>query len=366
MASARQSPPRPSRAAQAPSRQSKAYHRRQEEAREERTRRRITVAAVAVLLIAGIVAVAGYLVTDYLPRHARIVTIGHQRYEAETVAKLSAFYMTSSGAELSQLVQRDPIAHTLDEIVRQETLLQVGASQVDPVSEADLEDAIRKRIGLAADAPMPIYDTSYTKFLKTLSVAKVEFVRSMRATVIGERLMAKHAAALPDEGVQLHLQAAQSPDKEKVQQVLDAIAGGTNFVEAAMKAGLAEKPEDVDFGWKPLDALPKVKDVLAPLQVGQNSGVVQLASGDWVAFRVVERDDRHPYEGEVGTPRTPGYRPSQKEQIARAQVSTWIDAQREALPAQRDLTPAREAWVLRKTRLAVNDFAVRANKASKP
>lgn len=327
-------------------------------------RRRVTIGVVAVLLIAGILAGVGYIVADYLPRHTRIVTVGPQRFEAEAVARRAAFYLTSNNAELRAAVGRDPVEGAINQLVREETVLQAGASEVDAISDADLEAAIRKAMAVAPEASKAAYTSAYASLLGRIPIGQGEFERFMRATMIAQRLIAKYRAAIPDEGVQLLLQAAESPDKDAVQRVHDAVAAGADFAETTTKAGLAAKAEDVTLWWAPLDAVPNLKDVLGALKPGETSDVVQTALGDWATYRVLDRDERREYAEATGTPGKEGYRLGQKDQIAQAQLTAWADSQREPLLAAHELTAAREAWILKHTRSIVQDLATQSRKAS--
>ena len=358
VASARQRPTPARRQAskQEPPRQSQAYHRRQELARAEREQRRITIGALAVLAVVALLLVGGYLYADYLPRHAQLLAVGNQKFDADTVAHRGFFYTLLGDNDIRQNMGRNPAATTLDALAREETLLQAGASQVDAISDSDIGAAMRKRVSLAPEVPQAQLDQTVNDRLKDVPVARSVFEQSVRATAIADKFTAKLRATVPSEGPQMHLLYAQSATKSEVERLAATVAGGADFSVAAVQAGFARSNDKLDIGWVPVDIMAKaVREATASVQPGKTSAIVQVPNGDWAMYQVVERADKRTYdEGE-------------KDSLADTNLNDWIEAQRDALHVQRNLKPSNEQWVQKQLQNLARDYqAAQARRSATP
>ena len=335
MASARQRPTPARRQAskQEPPRQSQAYHRRQELARAEREQRRITIGALAVLGVVLVMVTGAYLALDFLPRHAQVLSVGTARFDGDTAARRSVLLGLWGDDLFRADVGRDPVAGTLDALTREEILVQAGAGQVDPITDDDVQAAIRKRLGMKPDTPKLQFDYGYGLVLKILPVTKSVVEGSMRASAIADKMATKFATALPKNGAQVHLLSVSSPTKSDVQQVADAVRGGAKFGEAAVKAGIARASDAPDIGWVAVGDVTQVDAAIRPLKAGQTSDVVQLRNGDWVIYQAVERDDQREYTDD------------QRTQVGRGQVISWVEGQQGALKVQRSLSSSEAGWI---------------------
>ena len=339
MASARQrNTPRRQPAAEQTPRRSQAFHRRQEQAKAQREQRRIIIGTIIVLAVVAAIVVGGYLVADYLPRHANVLTVGSQKFDADTVAQRTAFYLTigdSNSPNLRNSLLADPVLGTLDQITREEVLIQAGSAQVGGVSDADVQVAVRKRIGIPEDDQHnPRYAKMYPTFLDEIPVSKATFEHMQRAAAVLTKLTAKYKDGVTGEGLQLHLLKAQAPDKTQLEQFVAAIANGADFADTAVKLSMAPSKDAVDIGWTPVEAVPNGKDVVGPLQAGKNSDIVQGPDMQWAIYRVVERDEHRAYDDDAKT------------KIGQARVDAWIESQKTPLGVHRELPADRRTWIL--------------------
>lgn len=311
-------------------RQSKAYHRREEQAREQRIAQRVLLVAAGVLIAAAIVVAIGIVVTIVLPPRAHVLTVGNRSFTARDVAHRAEFALIGGDST----VLSDPATNTVTALTREETLLQVGATLVDPVTDDDLKAEIRSRLGIADSATAEQFAEGYQSFLRGIPISQAAFERLSRAQLIQDRLLAKFTAEVAASGLQYHLEAVQAASKSTMQTFHDAVVNGGDFGMEAVALHLVKAPGDVDLGWALPENLGEVSDAVKALQAGGFTDVLPIQSGTaYAIFRLVETQDDRPYDD------------TQRATLANAQLNTWMDQQRDPLHVSVDLSKREQSWI---------------------
>lgn len=316
------------------SRGSTSGQRRERASHEERQRHWIYIGTGVVLALVLVIVAAGLVLTWYLPPRAHVLTVGDRDFTAGDVAA-RAEYLADAGNGNAQL---QPATEGITSLTRQEILLQVGAGMVDEVTEDDVRAAIAERLGLTADAEQQAFADSYATLLGLIPLPRAAFEDIMRAGVIEDRLIEQFKGELPEAGEQMSLRAVTTDDEEAAQALVDAVAGGEDFTEAALDLDIADDEDDVfDLGWFAPEAMNEtVSEAVGHLDAGQTSEVVpNVGAGGFVVYYVAERTVDEPYDEAV------------LEQLATQEFTAFRDAQEEALAIEDDLSDSERDWITR-------------------
>ena len=331
--------------------QSRASHRREQQAREAATQERITLAAIGVLVAVAIIAAAGVVWGAILPARAHVITVGNAKFDVRAVERRAEFLAAGNSQS-----QDDPITAAVKMIRRDETLLQVGASEAGEISADDMTKAIRKRLGVPDADPVEDYAKAYETFLKGTNVDKPTFERMVRAQVISDRLAKNFESQIGDAGPQFHLMSAASRDQGKLKQFREAVTGGADFVAKAVEMGLTANPQAADFGWSLPPETGFLKDVarLQDLQAGQTTEVIAREGNlQYVVYRMAERDEKRAYTD------------IHKSTLGERKVEEWITQQGDKLQIVEDLSTGERKWILKRVTAAAQKLAEQRAAAAK-
>ena len=330
-----------SRQSKAPS---KAVHRRDQQARDAQTGERVTLIALGILLAVAILVGVGVVWGIVLPPRAHVLTVGSEEFTAADAEKRATFLVAGNSS-----LTDDPATAAVNMIKRDETLLQAGASEVGEITADDTTKATKKRIGVPDDADAATFTASYKTFLAGTNLDQTTFERLVRAQVISERLGAKLQAAAGDSGPQIHFQAVTSPDRTKLQQLRDAVAGGADFVSTAISVGLATSPQNVDYGWSLPPTVGYLKDTvqLDKLQAGQMTEVLARENAfQYSLYRMAEREDKRVYTD------------AQKIELGAQLVGGWIiEQQKGTVKVAEDISDGERRWILKRVTAAAQKIA---------
>ncbi len=312
-------------------RQSKASHRRDVLARESARQERITLIAAGVLVAVVIIAAAGVVWGVILPPRAHILTVGDRTSTAADVRDRAVFLF--SGAQ----APGDPVDAGVEQIRRDEILLQAGASRVDPVTDEELTAAIRDRVGVAEDASAEDYATAYETFLRGAAVDRPTFERMVRAQLVDERLVESYKSEVGKSGLQLHLLGVTGRDQAKLTKFREAVAGGAEFAATAAEMELVARADSTDLGWTfpPEDGFLHDVVKLQDRPAEDLTEVIPRESGFvYDVYRVAERDEARVYTD------------AQVKALAGRLLDGWIEEQRGQLSITEDVSDRERRWIV--------------------
>lgn len=320
---------------------SRSSGRRQQVTREERQRRLILLGSGAVLAIVAIIVAVGVILTWYLPPRAQVLTVGEEEFNARALVE-RASYLARVG---NQQALRTPAEEAATSLIRQEVLLQVGAGQVDEVTDEDVRAAEAETLGLGEDHTDEDFAVELQNYLQATSLSRDEYARITRAGVIERRLEAQFQEELPETGDQMNLRRIATSSRGLAQSLIEAVRDGQDFVETAIELGLITDPEEEvqDLGWFAPVALPdRVAPMVADLQAGEISEPIDDSNRiGFEVYVVLERTADAPYEEVVRT------------QLTRRALDEWVDEQEATMRIERNLTSSDVDWIRRQVQAAL-------------
>ncbi|MDP2327445.1 MAG: hypothetical protein Q8M79_05100 [Dehalococcoidia bacterium] len=324
----------------AASRQSKAFHRREQQSQEERVRRLTYLGVGGVLALVAVIVVAGLIWGVWLPPREHVLTVGSRSFNAGRVADHAA-YLARSG---NGAAAADPQV-AIDALVRREILLQAGVAEVGEVTDADIRAEISKRLGMADTATDEQYAASLGDYLLATGVSRADLEAGVRVLVMEERLREKFKADLPESGDQLDLLRVATNDRSRAEAVRKAVLDGADLRDAAVTAGIYTDRSQAELGWFAPEALPeRVRDAISALRVGSASDVLDDANQvGFEVYAITTRVATEPYQSAV------------LDQLAGLRFDEFVEAKREELGVTEDLSDSERTWILDQVRRATRN-----------
>lgn len=320
--------------------------RRHHDSRESRQGQWLVLGVAGSLVAVALIIVAGLVWSVYLPPREHALTVGSADFNAGQVADRAVYLVTAGNGNAS----RDPAGEGSASLTRQQILLEFGAGLVAPVTDDDVRLAIATRLGAlveptpeptvsptpdaatpdaatptatpattatpeatgtpaATETPQPevdegAYAEAYADFLRVAPIKRGDFESIIRAGIIEERLIELFQSELPDTGDQLLISAVSTNDRTQAQALIDAVAAGQTFAEAAVSAGIVDAADDLAAAvWFSPEGLDdRLRPAIEALQAGQVSEIVNDANQ--IGFEVYYVEDRtttEPYDEAVVT-----------------------------------------------------------------
>lgn len=322
----------------AASRQSKAFHRREQESREALVRRRLTYAVGGVFGAVILLVIAGLIWGVWLPPRATVATVGTRTITAGDLKEHAAFIYRSGDRRVAE-----DLSIALNDLIQREILIQAGTAEVDPVTAADIRAAMATRLGMAADATDEQYGKALADFLTVANISRAEAEEAVRLQLIDQRLREKFRAAIPASGEQLHIRMVSTTDRTRAEAVRTAALGGQSLGDAAVEAGIYSDASQAELGWYTPDTIPaRVRETLLALQAGDVTEILDDANRvGFEVYQVDQREQNRTYDDTV------------KGQIADVTFDRFIEAKREELGVTEELSDGERSWVLNQVRRAV-------------
>jgi len=324
----------------AASRQSKAFHRREQQTREERVRRLTFLGVGGVLALVGVIVVAGLIWGVWLPPREHVLTVGSRSFNAGQVADHAAFLVRTGNTN----ALGDPQV-AMDDLVQREIMFQAGVAEVDEVTDADVRAEISKRLGMAEDATDEQYGKALGDYLLTSGISRAEMESVFRFLVIDQRVRDKLKADLPESGDQLDLLRVATNDRSRAEAVRKAVLDGADLRDAAVTAGIYTDRSQAELGWFAPETLPEhVRDQVNALRVGGVSDVLDDVNRvGFEVYAIASRTTTEPYE------------PAVVDQLGALRFEHYVEAKREELGVTEDLSDSERTWILDQVRRATRN-----------
>ena len=322
-------------------RRSEGFHRREHEARERRRQRLIMLGAGGVIGVVALVVAIGFVVTVVLPPRASALVVGDEVVTAGEVADRAQLLVRFSGG-VGPLGAGEFADRAVDQLIREEVLRQAGRPLIGDVSDEDVRRITAEQLGFPDDVSDEQFESMYRDFREAVGASRAELDRMMRAEATREALRDHFEEQLDESGPQVRLLVAASEDEGRIAELRDRVVDGEDFVDVAVELELADEEGELDQGWRAEESLQdEVRSAIEGLEAGEVSGIVHEGGGmDFVLYFVAERESDREYDEAV------------RAQLAEAQLTDFVDEQREQLDVRVELSQRERDWVLRQVRRA--------------
>lgn len=324
----------------AASRQSKAFHRREQQTREERVRRLTFFGVGGVLALVGVIVVAGLIWGVWLPPREHVLTVGSRSFNAGQVADHAALLVRTGNTNAAG----DPQV-AMDDLIQREVMFQAGAAEVDEVTDADIRAEISERLGMAEDATDEQYGQALGDYLLSSGMSRAEMESVVRYLVLEERLREKFKAEVPESGDQMDVLRVATNDRARAEALREAALNGEDLRDAAVAAGIYTDRTQAEAGWFSPETLPeRVRDQINALSVGGVSDVLDDANQvGFEVYAITARTATDPYQEAV------------RDQLATLRFGEYVEAKRDELGVTEDLSDSERTWILDQVRRATRN-----------
>lgn len=342
----------------------------------------VTVALAAAVILAGL------YITRYRPPRAHVLTVQGERFNAADTVARGAYLITYQGQPLSA----DRLAPDTVTALLNEALFRLrGPALVGEVTAADVENAVRQRLGFppleppadaagaatappeaspgatgtpgaaATAAPTPTASASptataatteatptatatpddreafakaYQDFLQLTQLSRNEFELIIRAELIEQRLQDQFGESIGESGPQKRLSRIRVTDPALADSIRQQLGEGADFVALHAEHSTGdEEGEGSDLGWAALDALPdETADAVRDLGVGEFSEV-SVSGLSFDIFLVTEVSDDQPYDADT------------KSALVENQIAQWLEVEQARVTVERDLSDGEASWI---------------------
>jgi len=310
-------------------RSSRIATQRQQAAADARRARLLTFATIAVLSLVAVIVAVGLYVTQYRPPRAHVATIGGQDFTADQVARRASYYMIFEGGAQSRSVVG--IADfTLDLLEQQIVVLQQAPAEVAEVTDADVEAALRERLGFSEDDSA--FPDSLADLIRTSGYDRAGYFDLVRTQLLGDRLTERFLEGVPMAATQWHLERVRLGSRANAETLRERVLAGESMDDVARELA-ADPVANVDLDWWPLDLVAdEVRDTVGALGAGDLSEPVP--SGLFFdVYRAIEvQSDRDLTE-------------DQRNQLAGLKLVDWVEDHRANLESTRDLSTSEANWI---------------------
>ena len=286
---------------------------------------------VAVVMAAVVAVIAaGLFMTEYRPPRAHVVAIEGVDYDASAVRRRATYYVLFEGG-IGTAISAIPNL-TIDLLVREAALRVRAPALVGAVSEEQMDEELRERLGFADSDDAAGFASALQGLLRSSGLDRDEFFAVLEAQMLVDRLRDRSREEIGETASQLDLLRISVADEATAEALRDRAREGEDFV--ALAEELASDPEAVvELGWTPVDLLDD--EVLAALE-GLGGGDVSepLASGLlFEVYRVAEIDDaRELTDAQIGT-------------LVTLRVEAWFDQETAQVAVERDFSDDEQQWV---------------------
>lgn len=343
----------------------------------------IYLATGVTVVLAAAVILVGLYSTRYRPPRAHVLTVQGERFNAADVVARGAYLITYQG----QATSADRIAQDTVTALLNEALFRLrGPALVGEVTDADVVNAVRVRLGFPSLAPpadpaatatatpepspgatgtpdptataaatatatpagtatatatatstpddREAFAEAYRDFLRLSRLGRNEFEEIVRAEIIEQRLRDQFAESIGDSGPQKRLSRIRVSDPALADSIRQQLVDGADFntLHAEHSEGEDEE-EGGDLGWAAVDSLPdETAAAVRELAAGEFSAVT-VSGLSYDIFLVTEVSDDHPYDDDT------------KSALVVSQVVQWLDVEQARVTVERDLSADEERWI---------------------
>lgn len=301
--------------------------------REERRRRIILFAGIAVIVC--VVGLAGYSVydTEIKPWHETVIRVNDTEFDMDYYVTMLRVILEEQG-EPQNLYSIFPML--TDKIIDDELVRQAAPEYGISVTEEEVTQRVKEYVLTAAQGEETLdFEKAYQGQLERFGLSDDEYREIVRLSLLREKMEDYLGSNIPEVAPQVHLHLIHVALEEDAQVICQRLEDGEDFAALAIEESLDSSAESGgDIGWVPEGIMPDLDDVIFGLDVGEISQPVSPGEGQgYYILKVSEKEEAR----EIDTP--------QREILQARRSQEWIKQQRDASDIEIKLDAERYKWV---------------------
>ncbi len=324
-------------------RQASASERRARRAAEERRQRLILYGAIGGLTAVAVIIAVGLYITQYRVPRAHVLTIAGRDYDAAAVARRGSYHAIFEGGmrdlSITSIAERAVDLLVDEAVVRERAPATVGA-----VSEDDVENDLRERLGFADSDDRRQFAEALRNVLRASGLTRDEYYDLAAAAMLAGRLRDGFEEDIGAAAPQVRLSRIRLTDSAAAEEVRATALEGADFAELAAErtADTQHRDDGGDLGWFPLTLIDdEVVEAVSGLPAGEIAPIVD--SGLFFdVYLVTEREDERELDE------------LQVSLLVAQAFREWRDVERPAIDVVVDLSSGEEEWIADRVASEVN------------
>jgi parvulin-like peptidyl-prolyl isomerase len=217
-----------------------------------------TIAAV-VLIALGLVAY-GYYRERIQPLHGTVLKVGGRSFDYSYLERRLLAEYDQGNVDPNRL--GEAISQMIAAIESEELVRQAGKDLGIKVTDAEIDQQIRAKLGFAADVSPQAYAARLRRELLTLDLSLDEYRDLARAEVIARKLRARFESEIPAETDFVNLRLIRLQTQAKAIEARDRIAAGESIATVTVQMSTDPSKDNAgQLGWVPRGSLrPKLEE----------------------------------------------------------------------------------------------------------
>ncbi len=331
----------------------------------------VLIAVGGVLLVAAVVVLAGLYITQYRPPREHILTIDGHDYNAADVRSRGSYMLRYERDFAEGITQDILVDKTIERITLDEVLRSRAPATVGEVTEDDVQQELRERLGFAAPTPTPAaspapgatgtpeasptpapteavtpdaeqrqqqeedFARARRDIYRDAGMSQSEFEGIVTADLLERRLREQFETEVNKAAPQVSLQLIRVADEATAQRVRDQALAGSDFVRLAAEYSITPtaKTDGGELGWQLVETLDQpVRDAVQSLPAG---GMTEIITNDrfFDIYRVAEPVTDRDLD------------PAQLDTLLQERVDAWFETERPNVPVELDMSDGEKDWL---------------------
>jgi parvulin-like peptidyl-prolyl isomerase len=253
---------------------------------QERRNALLLYGAIGVVLVIAAALVAwGYYKDKIAPRHETVLTVGSRNFDVAFVERRVRANARIGNLGANSTLQ-DIVLNALKAIELEEVLRQTAKLQGMTVTDADIDNEIRVRLGLPSGVARNVFAAGYRSEVLRTGLPVKEYREIIAAQIIQERLTTQFQDAAPNQAEQVDAQIIKTKDEATIKDAKQRLDRGDKFNLTAASLSIdSSKDQGGELGWvTQAELTPKAGETLFSLPVGQVSDPVQDYNGWYIVL----------------------------------------------------------------------------------
>jgi parvulin-like peptidyl-prolyl isomerase len=238
-----------------------------------------------VVVFAGILIGWGYYKDKIAPKHVTVLTVGTRKFDYKFLERRVVANFKLGEAQPSSTLQ-DVVVATLQQIEIEELTRQAAKDQSITVTNDDIDNEIRSRIGLPSGIDRNTFAALYRQEVIKSGLPVSEYREIVSAQLIQTQLQKKFEDAVPDELEQVDAQFIKTKDEAAIKKAKQDLDGGAKFNLTALAYSIDDsKQSGGEVGWiARAEMPPKAAEALFTLPLNQASDPIQERDGWYIVL----------------------------------------------------------------------------------
>ena len=253
---------------------------------QERRNALLLYGAIGVVLViaAGLIA-WGYYKDKVAPRHETVLVVGDRKFDVAFLERRVRANVRIGNLGANATIQ-NIVVSALQAIELEEELRQTAKLRGMTVTDADIDNEVRVRLGLPDGVARNVFAVGYRSEVLKTGLPVNEYREIIAAQIIQDRLTKEFEAAAPDQAEQVDAQIIKTKDEATIKDAKQRLDRGDKFNLTAASLSIDNsKDQGGELGWvTQAELTPKAGEALFSLPLGQVSDPIQDYDGWYIVL----------------------------------------------------------------------------------